>query len=217
MRVGPGRGDAGVVGRFLGLGEDGAQHLGVAQRVLARAEVGQAGVDAGHDDRLAAAGAGRVEDVLERLGERALPEGHVDGLPGPPAGIRVGVGQRPAADAVFQDRQAGVDLLGFFHARRVVLGLVARRFGPGEIDQVQQTVVGFGQLWILETEPTDGVRPRGRVVLHRWCRAPKGCGRFNVPKESVLVADLVFKGAGHLGNAQRVFEDGDLLARVEKV
>ncbi len=147
----PGCGDEGIVFGCLGLGDDRAKHLGVAQGVFAGANVGQAGVHASHDDRLAAAGAGRIEDVFESLGEGALPEGDVGGLLGWFSGVGVGVGEGPAANAVFEDRQAGVDLARFFHAAGVVRRLVACGFGPRKIDQVEEAVVGRWNLGILET------------------------------------------------------------------
>ncbi len=89
--------------RRLRLWNHRAQELGIAQGVLARAEVSQARVDAGDDDCLAGAGAGGVEDVLERLRERALTEGHIGWLLSRAAAKGLGVGQRAAADAVFED------------------------------------------------------------------------------------------------------------------
>ena len=217
LLVVPGCRDKRVVLGCLGFGDDGAEHLGVAQRVLAGADVGQAGVDAGHDDRLAAADAGRVEDVLEGLGEGALPEGDVDGLLGWFSGVGVGVGEGPAPDAVLEDRQAGVDLARFFHAACVVRRLVACGLGSREIDHVEETVVGCWHLGILKTEPANGVGARRGVVFECRCRAPEGGGRFDEAKEGVLVTDLEFLSACHLGDAQGVFEYGDLLPGVEEV
>jgi hypothetical protein len=94
----PRRGHRRVVLGWLGPRHHNAQHLGVAQGVFARADVGQAGVDAGHDDGFAAAGAGWFKDVLERLRQGALSEGNVGGLLGGLAREPVGVGEGAAAD-----------------------------------------------------------------------------------------------------------------------
>ncbi len=96
-------------------------------------------------------------------------------------------------------------------------GFVAGCFGAGEVDEVEEAVVGGGEGGVLEADAADGVGAGGAVVLEGRGGAADGGGGFYVGEEGLFVADAVFECAGHLSGAQGVFEDGDLLARVEEI
>lgn len=105
--------DSVILGRHA-LGHRNPQHLAIAQGVLAGAHVEEARVDAGHDDGLAPALRRGIKDVLEDFRQGALPERNIQLIL--PGGSRAGVDARSAADAVLEDREAGVDLSRLLHA-----------------------------------------------------------------------------------------------------
>lgn len=72
--------------------------------------------------------------MFQGLGQDALPKGNIGWLLGWLPGVGGGVGEGTAADAIFEDRKAGVNLTGFFHERCVMGCLVAGGLGAGKVN-----------------------------------------------------------------------------------
>ena len=97
--------------------------------------------------------------MLEHFGQCALPEGHMGLLLGrcrySEKRIRLGL----AADTVLEHRETHVDLARLSHTLWAVLSDVTRGLGACKVDEVQQTILGPGDLWVLDADPADGVGP----------------------------------------------------------
>lgn len=153
--------------------------------------------------------------MLERLGERALPERDIRLLSGFSDGL--GICCRAAPDAVLEDRERGVDLPRLVHPRDVVDYLVSGRFGTSQINKIKETVFFSRKGRVLNSDTADGMGAGRGVVLERGGGGTKGGGGIDEAEELRPGSNMMFDRTSELSSAEGVFKNRDLLPGVEEI